>query len=583
MANFFSETQTFHSPNRSLFVMDHERLTTCQFGAENIALYEMTLPGDTWKHKSEIFARFMPMLSPVMTRIDCRTESFYVPFRILWRNFPKFLRQQSQIDVNHGSIYVLPKLRIEIGTEFIHRDGSYKALEYWEQILGPGSILEQIGYQNCVADYGPSEELTSIDVPLLPLLAYVYVWHEYYRDENLQPQFFDTLVDYISNNNNGAVHFLDDSIILDDGSEMTLGKILFFWPFQRAFEKDYFTSALPWTQKGAPVRIPLNINSDNLTGNIFFKQASNNNTRVYTPGPEGSGIVEGNLYNESGGLEIRPLIPGYTPTAGDKVIDNSASLGVNLGISGVTGPTVNEFRAALQLQKWKERNALSGTRYTELLLAHWGVKSSDASLQRPLFLGGSRLPVQISSVDETAQQVGSDVATVGDMYGHGITAGNSEDFEFTFEEHGIVMQLITFMPRTSYMQGVRRWLLQTDELDFGWPLLANLGEQPVYLQELFNFLSNQTENEIFGYQERYCQYKFIPSSVHGSFIESLRYWHLARHFEDMPELNANFILTKPEAMNRIFNYTGTDYDPILVEIYNKTRAIRELPYHAKPM
>lgn len=575
MANFFSETQTFHSPNRSLFVMDHERLTTCQFGAENIALYEMTLPGDTWKHKSEIFARFMPMLSPVMTRIDCRTESFYVPFRLLWRDFPKFLRQQSQIDVNHGKTYILPMYQMNIGDRVLGKNHELIEITQWLDVFGPGSILEQIGYQTEM-----KQDLTLVTVPLLPLLAYTFVWHEFYRDENLQDEFWDCL--YEQMNEIGPYCTPNSQITLNDGTIKTLGELLFMWPFQRAFEKDYFTSALPWTQKGAPVRIPLNINSDNLIGNIFFKQAANNNTRVYTPGPQGTGVIEGNLYNESGGLEIRPLIPGYTPAAGDKVIDNSASLGVNLGISGVTGPTVNEFRAALQLQKWKERNALSGTRYTELLLAHWGVKSSDASLQRPLFLGGSRLPVQISSVDETAQQVGSPDATVGDMYGHGITAGNSEDFEFTFEEHGIVMQFISFMPRTSYMQGTRRWLIQRDELEFGWPLLANLGEQPVYLGELYNEMDAGIE-DTFGYQERYCQYKFIPSSVHGSFIDTLRYWHLGRYFEMRPELSSDFILTKPEAMNRIFNYTGTDYDPILVEIYNKTRAIRELPYHAKPM
>lgn len=579
MANFFSETQTFHSPNRSLFVMDHERLTTCQFGAENIALYEMTLPGDTWKHKSEIFARFMPMLSPVMTRIDCRTESFYVPFRILWENFPKYLRQQSQIDVNHGSVYELPKLRIEKGERFIDKNGLGREVTNWSDVLGPGSILEQIGWQYCVN--GDESDPDYIDVPLLPLLAYVYVWHEYFRDENLQPEFFDALRRNLAvkGGSLGNIVVMSDSFTLDDGTEMYIYDVIRFWPFQRAFEKDYFTSSLPWTQKGSPVRIPLNINSDSLQNTVFFKP-SNNPTKLHLPNSQ-SGAV-GDLYaDQDESLIMRTYDQGWQ--GNNVTVDNSAALGVRTQISGVTGPTVNEFRAALQLQKWKERNALSGTRYTELLLAHWGVKSSDASLQRPLFLGGSRLPVQISSVDETAQQVGSDVATVGDMYGHGITAGNSEDFEFTFEEHGILMQLITFMPRTSYMQGVRRWLMQDDELDFGWPLLANLGEQPVYQGELYNNLDSQSQLDVFGYQERYCQYKFIPSSVHGSFIDTLRYWHLGRFFDDVPQLNADFILTNSEAMNRIFNYTGTDYDPILVEIYNKTRAIRELPYHAKPM
>lgn len=571
MANFFSETQTFHSPNRSLFVMDHERLTTCQFGAENIALYEMTLPGDTWKHKSEIFARFMPMLSPVMTRIDCRTESFYVPFRLLWRDFPKFLRQQSQIDVNHGKTYILPMYQLQIGDRVLGKNHELIEITQWLDVFGPGSILEQIGYQTEM-----KQDLTLVTVPLLPLLAYTFVWHEYYRDENLQDEFWDCL--YEQMNDIGPYCTPNSQITLNDGSIRTLGELLFMWPFQRAFEKDYFTSALPWTQKGAPVRIPLNINSDTLQNTVFWKPG-NQGDKVRPAGSSSTNVPILAMDQYVLGVNDQSLVP---QTGTQMSIDNSNHLGVRTQIAGVTGPTVNEFRAALQLQKWKERNALSGTRYTELLLAHWGVKSSDASLQRPLFLGGSRLPVQISSVDETAQQVGSPVATVGDMYGHGITAGNSEDFEFTFEEHGIVMQFITFMPRTSYMQGTRRWLIQRDELEFGWPLLANLGEQPVYLGEIYNEMDAGIE-DTFGYQERYCQYKFIPSSVHGSFIDTLRYWHLGRYFDIRPELSSDFILTKPEAMNRIFNYTGTDYDPILVEIYNKTRAIRELPYHAKPM
>ena len=198
-------------------------------------------------------------------------------------------------------------------------------------------------------------------------------------------------------------------------------------------------------------------------------------------------------------------------------------------LSNATGSTINELRQAFQIQKWLERNARGGTRYIEQILSHFGVKSSDARFQRPEYLGGGKTPVtvsevlQMSSSDETSPQ--------GNMAGHGVSVGNSNQFSRYFEEHGMIIGIMSVLPRTAYMQGIPRFMTKTDRYDFFWPEFAHLGEQAVKSKELFWKPNDDAYNDSdFGYQPRYTEYRYIPDTVHGEFANTLKFWHMAREF-----------------------------------------------------
>jgi hypothetical protein len=382
----------------------------------------------------------------------------------------------------------------------------------------------------------PKGSGTGTQINALPFAAYQCVYNEYYRDQNLVPQ-----VNYK----------------LTDGSNTNISDLLTMR--KRAWEHDYFTASLPFAQKGNAVDIPIgalegdapvrrNVAIEPNFENIQFWNNAGTFNNQYpvdggTPNPaSGQGV----LYAETDGLEIQP-------------------------------GTINDLRRAMRLQEWLEKNARGGTRYTENILMHFGVRSSDARLQRPEYITGIKSPIVISEVLNTTGE--ADGLPQGNMAGHGIGVTSGKYGKYFCEEHGYIIGIMSVMPKTAYQQGIPRTYLKKDTLDYFWPSFANIGEQEVQNQELYAYTATATDT--WGYVPRYAEYKYMPSRVAGEFRTSLDYWHLGRKFATQPALNQTFIECDPEDTKRIFAVTE-GADTLYCHVYNKIKAVRPMPKFGTP-
>ena len=258
-------------------------------------------------------------------------------------------------------------------------------------------------------------------------------------------------------------------------------------------------------------------------------------------------------------------------------LDNSDHLFADL--SGATASSINDLRRAFRLQEWLERNARGGARYIEIITAHFGVRSSDARLQRPEFLGGSSTPITISEVLQTSANA-SEPTPQGNMAGHGVSVGSSNYVSYRAEEHGYIIGIMSVMPKTAYQQGVPKHFKKLDKFDYYWPSFANIGEQPIYNEELYH-QNNPSDGEVFGYTPRYAEYKYIPSTVHGEFRTSLNFWHMGRIFSTKPTLNQDFIECDSAEVERVFNVLEGE-EHLYVYLHNEVKATRLMPYYGTP-
>jgi len=365
----------------------------------------------------------------------------------------------------------------------------------------------------------------------LPFRAYQKIYNEYYRDQTLTPEIVFPLT---------------------DGYQLAADQNILTSLRKRSWAKDYFTSALPTAQRGGDVLLPLE--SDITYKNpALVKQSVNDNPSI------------GNLQGSSGTGEL-------ITTSGPSYIDQIESI--------ENQTTITDFRRASRLQEWLEAMSRGGARYIEQMASMFGVRSSDARLQRAEFLGSASMPIQISEVLSTFDNTETAGAT---MYGHGITAGSSFIFNKFFEEHGYVIGLLSVLPKISYAsQGIPKMFQKFDKFEYYWPHFAHIGEQPIANKELWYDGTQSPENEetTFGYTPRYAEYKFGRNSVHGDFRDQLDYWHMARIFDSPPALNANFIEADPT--QRIFAVTDEIIDKLYVQVYHNVMAVRPMPVFGTP-
>lgn len=512
MNNIFDSIQ-IRRPKASNFDLSHERKFTCNMGDLVPILCEEILPGDRWKMNSEVFMRLMPLISPVMHRVNVYTHFFFVPYRLIWDNYQKFITGGEDGSQNA----VIPYIQLA-------EDSNY---------LNPGSLADYLG----VSVYDQSEGNT-LKINTLAFRAYQLIYNEYYRDQTL----------------NAAVAFGKG-----DGAEITPINSL-MEVRKRAWEKDYFTSALPWTQRSTnEVTIPIGnsavVNYVDNNNDQLVRKADGSLTDTYELLGNGS---DGRLVQ--GGGESRYIDPNGTLIA---------------DLAGATATSVNQLRAAFRLQEWFEKNARAGSRYIEQILSHFGVRVPDHRLQRPEYLGGGKSPIVISEVLQTSQ---SDTTPQGNLAGHGMSVGNTHSWNRSFQEHGFVIGIMSTLPRTSYQQGTRRHFFKETRYELAWPEFANLGEQELFQGELA--CQGGHEKDTFGYQARYSEYKFIPSSVHGQMKETLEFWHMGRIFETPPVLNGEFVSSSPT--HRVFAVTDPSEHKLIVQIFNSIKAIRPLPYFGSP-
>ena len=320
-----------------------------------------------------------------------------------------------------------------------------------------------------------------------------------------------------------------------------------------SWEKDYFTSALPWAQRGGAAFAPVEY-----TGGLATIARD---------------AVAGNTMNSQTGFTTSPT-GAVTGVPGPDQVRFETEAGID----------INEWRKAWRVTQWLEKNARGGARYIEMLLRHFHVLSSDARLQRPEFLGGASAPVVISEVLSNFQFSGdAEGLPQGNMSGHGISASSGNGFSRKFEEHGHVISILRVLPRTCYQQGLPRAFRRFDKFDYAWPTFANLGEQEVKNSEIYAEYEapQDTPDGTFGYQERYGEYKYGFNTVHGDFRDNLAYWHDGRIFTGKPSLNEAFVTADPS--HRIFAVEDPDVHKLYCQVYHKVDAIRPLPFFGVPV
>lgn len=511
-------------PKRNKFDLSHEKKLSCDMGMLIPILCTEVLPGDSFRVNTECLVRFAPLLAPVMHRINVWTHYFFVPNRLLWSEWEDFITGGRE----GTSAPVMPN--------FTNALGATSAL------MGIGSLSDFLGAQ---WKNGSAAGVDVMTYNALPFRAYQLIYDEYYRDQNLQAALDISLA-------SGAI----------TGAE--LAKLLTLR--KRAWEKDYFTSALPWAQRGGAVGVPI-------TGTAAVTYMPESDVRLSGGGVGPTGSV----------LDVTALGQLDVGAAGAGRIENIDE--ITLGNASVT---INELRRSSRLQEWLEKNARGGARYIEQILSHFGVKVPDSRLQRPEYLGGGRQPVVISEVlaNSTFSFDGESQVVQGNMAGHGFSAGYSNGFKKGFVEHGYIMAFMSILPKTGYSQGVPKHFRRLDKLDYAWPEFANLGEQPILQSELYydQASASGAKDIVFGYTPRYAEYKYIPSSIHGDFRDTLAFWHADRLFPSAPVLNEAFVASDPTSRIFALDSDLTDtLDKVYVQLFNRVDALRPLPYFGTPM
>lgn len=527
MSHQFSQIPQATIP-RSQFNRSHGYKTTFDSGYLVPIYVDEALPGDTFALKAAIFARLATPIVPIMDNMFLETFFFAVPKRLVWDDWQRFNGEQDNPD--DPTDFLIPQLHSGVSG------------------FATGSLADYFGLPTNVPN---------LEVSALFFRAYNLIYNEWFRDQNLQ-----------------------DSVPVNKGpGPDSLGA---YQLRRRGKRHDYFTSCLPWPQKGPGVELPI--------GSTATVTIPNAKVTIPVTGNGAPAFGQfGNLQHRGGGADMAVYSSGGAGAGTQSLVWSDPALRAagNIGpltgtadLSGATAATINSLRQAFQIQKLLERDARGGTRYTEILRSHFGVISPDARLQRPEYLGGSSTRINVNPVQQTSS---TDATTPqGNLAAFGVAGDTFHGFTKSFTEHCIIMGFVNVRADLTYQQGIPRMFSRQTRWDYFWPALSHLGEQAVLNKEIYA-TGTPDDEEVFGYQERWAEYRYFPSKITGKFRstdpQSLDVWHLSQHFTSAPQLNEEFILDKPP-LDRVIAVPSEPQ--FLFDSYFHLRCARPMPVYSVP-
>ena len=519
-------------PKKNKFDLSREVKMTGNIGNLYPAFIQDVIPGDSFRVNTQQMVRFSPLLAPIMHTVNFKLDYFFVPYRLVWDEWKDFITGGE----DGNDLPSFPRVRVDNTNHF--QKGSLA--DYLGVPVKVGSTLTAGGFNNVPTDNALKQELS-----LLPFRAYQLIYHEYFRDQNVGTE-------YTQHTASGVQSSVTGDII----EQCTLRK--------SNWEKDYFTSSLPFLQRGTEISLP--IGDVSVTKAEYVSPLLSTHTDIRDLRYKADGDPDTNdIYGTSLGVDVEVKLTGTTESV-----------------------SINELRKATALQRWLELMARAGSRYREQIFAIFGERIPDYTVQVPQYLGGGRTPIMISEVLSTYAQTSSAASGAsqdrpqGDMSGHALGLGDNIGFQQSFDEHGIIIGVARVIPKASYVQGLSKFWQKFDKFDHYFPQFANLGEQEVYNKELYCKGDKTTDDQIFGYQQRYAEYKYAHNRVAGDFRDNLSYWEMSRRFSDHPVLNQSFIECDESEVSRVFAITDANEDKVWMNLYHSVDALRPIPYHSNP-
>lgn len=547
-------------PPRNKFDLSNDRYGTYKIGPLYPICTIPVIPGDKFRIDQEMLVRAMPMVSPTFGNLKVYTHYFFVPNRLVWPDWEDF------ITGGEDGTYVGVAKSATISDICNYFVNDADKIVRKSNCLAPGGIFDHLyGISFPVGtDVRKVKDQTMVD--LVPFVMYCLIFQEYYRDQNVDFDYKPFIKAFCEAESSYSIvtkaaelynkigkSFPRESILGDEGL------------FYRRYLKDYFTSALPFTQRGPDVTLPITgdvvIGQDEGVNGVQFKGSSTMTEDVnVTTGDGGSAFA----------LQA-----------------NNQNLSYNAGLKGdlsnVVSATINDLRRAIALQRFYEISGRGGSRYIEQILAHFHVRSSDARLQRPEYIGGGVTDLSVGEVFQTSATEEGIPTPQGNIAGRGVAYGRANRTYYSAEEHGYIIGIMSIMPPAIYYQGIDSVFTKTDRLDYPWPSFGNLGEQEIKKSELYVDYTNSVDNSetLFGYTPRYAEYKYRKDTLHGEMRNTMQYWTWARELSPSggsPNLNSEF-LAVPEITGP---FAAPEEDPFVIWISSNISALRELPYYGTP-